>query len=73
MFLIAKKLISEKIVIKHTFGIEGLLNVDNIDEGVIIVEVEEHGEIDLSKFLRKFSDKYVKISISETTEEVPEL
>ena len=61
-----KSKISEKIITQHKFGIEGLLNVDNLDEGIIIVEVEEEGEIDLSKFLKKFSDKYVKISISET-------
>ena len=73
MLPIGKSKISEKIITQHKFGIEGLLNVDDLDSGVIFVEVEEEGPIDLSKFLKRFSDKYVKILISETSEEVPEL
>ena len=68
----AKK-ISEKIITQHKFGIEGLLNVDSLDENIVLVEVEEEGEVDLRRFLDKFNGKYVKITINETSEEVPEL
>ena len=68
----AKK-ISEKITTKHTVKLEGILNVDSLDENVVLLEVEEIGELDISQFLKKFSDKNVKITIEEASEEVPEL
>ena len=68
----AKSKINEKIVTEHKFSIEGILNVDNLPEEQIIVEVEEEGEVDLKKYLEKFNEKYIKIAISDKTEEVPE-
>ena len=68
----AKK-ISEKITTKHTVKLEGILNVDSLDENVVLLEVEEIGELDISQFLKKFSDKNVKITIEEASEEVPDL
>lgn len=68
----AKK-ISEKITTKHTVKLEGILNVDSLDENVVLLEVEEIGELDISQFLKKFSDKNVKITIEEASEEIPDL
>ena len=68
----AKSKINEKIVTEHKFSIEGILNVDNLPEEQIIVEVEEEGEVDLKKYLEKFNEKYIKIAISDKTEEIPE-
>lgn len=68
----AKSKINEKIITEHKFSIEGTLNVDELQEGVIICEVEDEGEIDLKKYLEKFNDKYIKIAISDKTEEIPE-
>lgn len=68
----AKSKINEKIVTEHKFSIEGILNVDNLPEEQIIVEVEEEGEVDIKKYLEKFNEKYIKIAISDKTEEIPE-
>ena len=69
----AGKKITEKIVTKHTVKLEGILNVDSLDENVVLLEVEEIGELDISQFLKKFSDKNVKITIEEASEEIPDL
>ena len=61
-----------KIVTEHKFSIEGTLNVDNLQENSIIVEVEDEGEVDLKKYLDKFNGKYIKIGMSDKTEEIPE-
>lgn len=68
----AKSKINEKIVTEHKFTIEGILNVDNLPEGAIIVEVEDEGEVDLKKYLDKFNGKYIKNGMSDKTEEIPE-
>lgn len=68
----AKKLINEKITNTHTLTIEGSLSVDSLQEGAIICEVEEVGEVDLKQYLDKFNSAYVKISITDKTEETVE-
>ena len=68
----AKSKINEKIITEHKFSIEGTLNVDELQEGTIICEVEDEGEIDLKKYLEKFNGKYIKIAVSDKTEEIPE-
>ena len=50
------------------FKAEGTLNVDNLQEGMFILEVEDEGEVDLYKYLKKFGDSYIKISISDKVE-----
>lgn len=67
----AKKKV-EKIITKHNFKVEGLLDVDDLDLDVIKIDIEDEGTYDLCKMFKKFSDKYVKITIEETTEEIPE-
>lgn len=66
----AKK-INEKITTEHKFSIEGFLNADELQDDSIIMEVEDEGEVSIKKFLDKFNGKYIKIVISEKTEEVP--
>ncbi|HDR5083749.1 TPA: hypothetical protein QCR73_005710 [Bacillus anthracis] len=68
----AKSKINEKIITEHKFSIEGSLNVDGLQENNIVVEVEEEGEVDLKKYLDKFNGKYIKIALSDKTEEIPE-
>ncbi|MEG2289649.1 MAG: hypothetical protein RSC24_06745 [Clostridium sp.] len=68
----AKSKINEKIENKHTFSIEGILNVDNLKEESIIMEVEEEGEVDLLSYLKKFENETVKITIVKKNEEIPE-
>ena len=67
-----KKIINEKIIQKHKLSIEGSLDIDNLQEGQIKMEVEEIGEIDLKTYLDRFNGSYVKISISDKTEETVE-
>ena len=40
--------------------------------GQIILEVEDEGEVDLFKYLKKFNESYIKISISDKVESEPE-
>src|SRR5574344_951478 len=54
---------------KTTKVIERSLDIDNLQEGQIKMEVEEIGEVDLKTYLDKFNGSYVKISISDKTEE----
>ena len=68
----AKSKINEKIANTHLFSVEGTLNVDELTEGSIIAEVEEEGEIDLVDYLKKFNGSYVKIQITDKTEETVE-
>lgn len=63
----AKK-IQEKIVTDHQFKAEGILNVDNLQEGMFILEVEDIGEVDLAKYFKKFNESNIKISISDKDE-----
>jgi len=64
----AKSKVQEKIITDHQFKAEGTLNVDNLQEGMFILEVEDEGEVDLYKYLKKFGDSYIKISISDKVE-----
>lgn len=68
----AKSKINEKIITDHKFNAEGTLNVDNLTEGQIILEVEDEGEVDLFKYLKKFNESYIKLSISDKVESEPE-
>lgn len=68
----AKSKINEKIINEHKLSIEGTLNVDELKEGQIICEVEDEGEVDMLEYLSKFNGNYIKISISDKTEEIPE-
>lgn len=63
----AKK-IQEKIVTDHQFKAEGILNVDNLQEGMFILEIEDIGEVDLVKYLKKFNESNIKLSISDKDE-----
>ena len=65
----AKKMITHKIVTDNKLSIEGTLNVDNLQEGEILVEVEDIGEVDLKKYLNGYNGRYIKLALSEKTEE----
>ena len=68
----AKSKINEKITNTHTFNVKGTLKVDNLQEGTVIAEVEDEGEVDLVSYLKKFNEAYVKIQITEKTDEAVE-
>ena len=68
----AKSKINEKIINEHKFSIEGTLNVDELKQRQIICEVEDEGEVDMLEYLSKFNGNYIKLSISDKSEEIPE-
>lgn len=67
----AKKKIklSNRITNSRSFSAEGLLNCDNLQEGSLIIEVEELGEVDLCEYIKQFSDENIKITISNRVSE----
>ncbi|MDM0587690.1 hypothetical protein QTH25_13015 [Clostridium perfringens] len=68
----AKSKIVEKIERKHSFSIEGILNVDELQEGSFICEVEDEGEYDMREIMSKFNGELIKISIVKKDEEETE-
>lgn len=67
----AKK-INEKITNTHQLSIEGMFNFDEINNGKIIIDVEDKGEVDAIPLLKKFNGKYGKLGVTVKTEILPE-
>jgi len=67
----AKKKIklSNKITNSRSFSAEGILDCDNLQEGSIIIEVEDHGPVDLCDYIKQFGDSNVRITISNRISE----
>lgn len=61
--------LSNRITNSRNFSAEGLLNCDNLQEGSLIIEVEELGEVDLCEYIKQFSDENIKITISNRVSE----
>lgn len=67
-----KSKVNRKITINDNFSAEGTLDVDALQENTIMCEVEDEGSVDLLQYLQAFNGKYVKITITNKTEEIPE-
>lgn len=67
----AKKKIklSNKITNSKTFSVEGILDSDSLQEGVIYVEIEDEGSVDICEYIKQFADNDVKITITTKTSE----
>ena len=67
----AKKKIklSNKITNSKTFSVEGILDCDSLQEGVIYVEREDEGSGDMCEYIKQFADNDVKITITTKTSE----
>ena len=63
MIILAKPKITQKIETKHTFAIEGALDISNLGLGAITCDVEEEGEVDLLNLIKKFNGETVRLSI----------
>lgn len=61
--------LSNRITNSRNFSAEGLLNCDDLQEGALIVEVEELGEVDLHEYIKQFSGENIKINISNRVSE----
>jgi len=66
------KKISEKLTNTHSLSIEGTFNFDEIENGKLIMEVEDEGEINLIPLLKKFNSEYGKMTLNVKIEENPE-
>jgi len=55
----AKKKIklSNKIINSKTFSVEGILDCDSLQEGVIYVEIEDEGSVDICEYIKQLSDE----------------
>lgn len=72
LFSMAKKKkikLSNRIINSKTFSVEGILDCDSLQEGVLFVEVEDEGSVDIYNYIKQFADSDVKISISTKTSE----
>ena len=61
--------LSNKITNSKTFSVEGILDCDSLQEGVIYVEIEDEGSIDICEYIKQFADNDVKITITTKTSE----
>lgn len=53
---------AQKLSKKYTLSINGLISV--LDDGNIIVSVEDNGDFNLAHLMDDFNDKVCKISVS---------
>lgn len=61
--------LSNKIINSKTFSVEGILDCDSLQEGVIYVEIEDEGSVDICEYIKQFADNDVKITITTKTSE----
>ena len=63
------KSITNKITTERKLAINGFLDIDSLDKGMILVDTEEEGTVDLLYYLTNFNGKNIRLSISERSEE----
>ena len=64
----AGKLI-DKLEVKRTFKVTGTLNSEYLHEGVLLIELEDEGEVNLVDYIKSFDSQYVTINITNKTEQ----
>ena len=64
----AGKLI-DKLEVKRTFKVTGTLNSEYLHEGVLLIELEDDGEVNLVDYIKSFDSQYVTINITNKTEQ----
>ena len=68
----AGKLI-DKLEVKRTFKVTGTLNSEYLHEGVLLIELEDEGEVNLVDYIKSFDSQYVTLNITNKTEEDVEI
>ena len=63
----------DKLEIKRTFKITGTLNSEYLHEGVLLIELEDEGEVNLVDYIKSFDGQYVTLNITNKTEEDVEI
>ena len=64
----ASKLV-DKLEVKRTFKVTGTLNSEYLHEGVLLIELEDEGEVSLVDYIKSFDSQYVTINITNKTEQ----
>ena len=64
----ASKLV-DKLEVKRTFKVTGTLNSEYLHEGVLLIELEDEGEVNLVDYIKSFDSQYVTINITNKTEQ----
>ena len=64
----ASKLV-DKLEVKRTFKVTGTLNSEYLHEGVLLIELEDEGEVDLVDYIKSFDGQYVTLNVTNKTEQ----
>ena len=64
----AGKLI-DKLEVKRTFKVTGTLNSEYLHEGVLLIELEDEGEVNLVDYIKSFDSQYVTLNVTNKTEQ----
>ena len=59
----------DKLEIKRTFKVTGALNSEYLHEGVLLIELEDEGEVNLVDYIKSFDGQYVTLNITNRTEQ----
>ena len=64
----ASKLV-DKLEVKRTFKVTGILNSEYLHEGVLLIELEDEGEVNLVDYIKSFDGQYVTLNVTNKTEQ----
>ena len=64
----ASKLV-DKLEVKRTFKVTGTLNSEYLHEGVLLIELEDEGEVNLVDYIKSFDGQYVTLNVTNKTEQ----
>lgn len=69
----AKKMLTRKIVKTDKLSMEGTLDLSQLEEGILNLEVEDEGTVNITDYIGAFDGNYVTIQITNKTDEELEL
>ena len=73
MIDMAKKMLTRKIVKTDKLSMEGTLDLSQLEEGILNLEVEDEGTVNITDYIGAFDGNYVTIQITNKTDEELEL
>lgn len=59
----------DKLEVKRTFKVTGTLNSEYLHEGVLLIELEDEGEVNLVDYIKSFDGQYVTLNVTNKTEQ----
>ena len=59
----------DKLEVKRTFKVTGTLNSEYLHEGVLLIELEDEGEVNLVDYIKSFDSQYVTLNVTNKTEQ----